>query len=102
MRRAMPYPCMGPRVSRVFSTINASVPCHTSLFFCIWESHTSMPLLYGNAIGNAARAKRCTLISNEAVSALPRVGGRLGGAVHQRCQLHRMDHLRRRTLAFHG
>src|SRR5262245_9649016 len=43
MRRAIPYPCRGPRTSRVFSTISASVPCRTSVSFIertsLWVSH---------------------------------------------------------------
>src|SRR5215831_12829567 len=33
MRRAIPYPWRGPRTSRVFSTISASVPCRMSVSF---------------------------------------------------------------------
>src|SRR5688572_33439461 len=32
MRRAMPYPCRGPRTSSVLRIISASVPCFTSSF----------------------------------------------------------------------
>src|SRR5580692_10035286 len=34
MRTAMPYPCNGPRASRVLSTIRSSVPCNTSPRVC--------------------------------------------------------------------
>src|SRR6478752_1427605 len=52
IRRAMPYPCCAPRAASVFSTINASVPCQTSVLSAIvlvsnrrltpllWESKT--------------------------------------------------------------
>ena len=36
MRQAIPYPCRGPRTSRVFSTIRAGVPCLTSNFPSCW------------------------------------------------------------------
>src|SRR5713101_5099596 len=48
MRRAMPYPCRGPSVCSVFSTISASVPCQTSFFSLIallWVTHTNRPTL---------------------------------------------------------
>src|SRR5215470_14809661 len=38
MRRAIPYPCSGPRTSSVFRTINANVPCRTSAFCFITDS----------------------------------------------------------------
>src|SRR5215211_8907147 len=53
MRRAMPYPCSGPSVSSVLSTISASVPCHTSVlcpmfstpmgtpFHALWDGNTA-------------------------------------------------------------
>src|SRR6266851_5831928 len=40
MRRAIPYPCSGPRTSRVLRTINASVPWRTSVFcFIVLTMH---------------------------------------------------------------
>src|SRR5690242_16909153 len=46
----MPYPCSGPIVSRVFSTISASVPCQTSVLspmqpFHLLVHHRSIPFL---------------------------------------------------------
>src|SRR5829696_15352 len=40
MRRAMPYPWSGPSVSRVLSTMNASVPCQRSVLdmWLLWEA----------------------------------------------------------------
>src|SRR6266851_6068422 len=57
MRRAIPYPCSGPRACSVFSTIKASVPCQTSARSPIVSSCRSygIPISicyspYGNAI----------------------------------------------------
>src|SRR5579872_3199138 len=43
MRRAIPYPCRGPSTSRVFSTINASVPWRTSVLSFIGFPIGSIP-----------------------------------------------------------
>src|SRR5262245_37589346 len=45
MRRAMPYPCSGPRTESVFKIINASVPCHTSILSFIWVSNRRLASL---------------------------------------------------------
>src|ERR1035437_4502863 len=48
------------------------------------------------------RAKRCTLISNDAATPVARLRRRVGGAMHHRRQLYRMGDFRRRTRALHG
>src|SRR5579885_696387 len=43
IRRAIPYPCKGPRTSRVLRTISAKVPCCTSGFCFIDVSPLGFP-----------------------------------------------------------
>src|SRR5687767_13715149 len=52
----MPYPCKGPRVSSVFRTISASVPCQTSAFLSIVKGSYGFPISASHSFsGNAIR-----------------------------------------------
>src|SRR5690349_14814297 len=65
----MPYPWSGPRVSSVFKTIRARVPCQMStLGSFIWDTNSTAP--YGIAIGR--REDRLETFSTVSPSVLSR------------------------------